>query len=270
MKMKMKINKTIKVAVGSVLATLVLVAGGSWIYVSAAGGTINACVAKDGDTRILLTGSTCRKGEQLLSWNVMGPQGPKGDTGAVGAIGPVGPQGVAGTNGLNGAQGPKGDKGDQGVSGTQFHLRDGNQQDLGNIVGMVAYDGNTPGSPNFTTYFPSIDAIGFFRMNSGARTVEFLPSSSGIFYSDPDCTGTPYGAFISPNSIVKSISGTRFYRKPSDFALVSPTVNSAFNSPNGVCENIPGGTIEPNLARLESLVLPFAEPLVWPLHISPN
>ena len=90
----MKINKTTKVAVGSVLVTLVLVAAGSWAYVSAAGGTINACVAKGGDTRILLSGSTCKGSEQLVSWNIMGPQG------------------------LQGSKGDKGDQGPQGTTGT--------------------------------------------------------------------------------------------------------------------------------------------------------
>jgi hypothetical protein len=42
----------------------------------------------------------CRKGDQTVTWNVVGPTGPQGPTGATGPQGP---------------QGAKGDKGDPGT-----------------------------------------------------------------------------------------------------------------------------------------------------------
>lgn len=84
------------VAAGSVLGTVALLAGGAWVYAQATDGVINACVKKDGSTRILLPGitsSTCNKGEQLVTWNIMGPQGPKGDKGEQGVQGEPGAPG---------------------------------------------------------------------------------------------------------------------------------------------------------------------------------
>jgi hypothetical protein len=91
-------------------------------------GMINACVLKDGTLYITST-ATCKRGETLLSWNIMGPQGPKGDQGPQGLqglqgiqgeVGPVGAKGDSGPQGLQGEpglQGLKGDKGDQGPEG---------------------------------------------------------------------------------------------------------------------------------------------------------
>ncbi|OJV90135.1 MAG: hypothetical protein BGO39_01860 [Chloroflexi bacterium 54-19] len=72
----------------------------------------------------------CKKGEQQLTWNQVGPkgdtgpQGLKGDTGLQGPKGDTGPQGLQGATGAQGpkgdtgAQGPKGDKGDTGADGS--------------------------------------------------------------------------------------------------------------------------------------------------------
>jgi type VI secretion system secreted protein Hcp len=71
--------------------------------------TIHACVQKhSGDTRIVKPGQPCRPFEQLVVWNVTGPQGPSG---------PGGPQGVAGLQGLQGLQGAEGAQGPAGPAG---------------------------------------------------------------------------------------------------------------------------------------------------------
>lgn len=81
-------------------------AGGSWVFAQVADVTVQACVKKDGITRILIPGFTrseCLKDERLVEWNILGPQGQKGDTGA---------------QGVQGQQGPTGPKGDIGAPGT--------------------------------------------------------------------------------------------------------------------------------------------------------
>lgn len=71
--------------------------------------TIHACVKKlSGDTRIVKPGQGCRPFEQLVIWNVAGPQGPAG---------PAGPQGIAGPQGLQGVEGPQGPQGPEGPQG---------------------------------------------------------------------------------------------------------------------------------------------------------
>ena len=59
--------------------------------------TIHACVKKlSGDTRIVKPGQGCRPFEQLVIWNVAGPQGPAGPAGPQGIAGPQGPAGPGG------------------------------------------------------------------------------------------------------------------------------------------------------------------------------
>jgi hypothetical protein len=62
------------------------------------GGVINGCYRPGNDNReaslrLLLSGSQCRKGEVLLSWNAQGVPGPAGAPGKDGAAGPQGPAG---------------------------------------------------------------------------------------------------------------------------------------------------------------------------------
>src|ERR671926_1278310 len=70
------------------------------------GGTITACLARDGRLRIPSASddhksrSPCRHGELLITWNVAGPPGPVGERGPEGPAGPAGPPGP----GLSGIQ----------------------------------------------------------------------------------------------------------------------------------------------------------------------
>jgi len=57
------------------------------------GGTITACVAKDGTPHIVAAGTACKDKESTLSWAVQGPQGPAGPQGAKGDQGPPGVSG---------------------------------------------------------------------------------------------------------------------------------------------------------------------------------
>jgi type VI secretion system secreted protein Hcp len=100
----------------------VLVAAGTTYALAASGAsttqTINACVNRQGDMRLVAVAGACRGNETPLSWNTVGPagaQGAQGVQGAAGQPGPAGPQGepppdpdsVAGTVMATGAkQGP--------------------------------------------------------------------------------------------------------------------------------------------------------------------
>ena len=92
----------------------------SWTLAQAAGETITVCVKKGGAMYMVGEGlkrADCKDNDQLLSWNVTGPQGPQGLQGIPGAIGPTGPQGPIGLTGTDGAQGPVGPQGPQGIQG---------------------------------------------------------------------------------------------------------------------------------------------------------
>jgi hypothetical protein len=68
---------------------------GSQAMAQAPGGQIFACVNNlTGAVRIVAQNTTCRAIEQLVVWNVVGPQGPAGPVGAQGPVGPQGPQGA--------------------------------------------------------------------------------------------------------------------------------------------------------------------------------
>ena len=84
-----------KLVVGAVLAALMV--GGYATYSWAAGSeaqTLNACVNKEGQLRLVAVADGCKSNETAISWNTVGPegpQGPKGDTGATGPQGPAAP-----------------------------------------------------------------------------------------------------------------------------------------------------------------------------------
>ena len=63
-------------------------AGVAWASIPGPDGTITACVAKNGNIRLIdpavTTGNACKKGEVVLTWNQSGPQGQQGDPGQPG------------------------------------------------------------------------------------------------------------------------------------------------------------------------------------------
>jgi hypothetical protein len=79
---------------------------------------INACRKEGtGALRVVIAPSSCKAGEQALSWNVRGPQGDAGPSGARGASGASGPAGTPGTSGPAGSPGPAGSSGPAGAAG---------------------------------------------------------------------------------------------------------------------------------------------------------
>jgi hypothetical protein len=57
---------------------------------------LHACVQKTTNLMRYTTGTSCKSGEKLVTWNVQGPTGPTGARGATGATGPQGPAGGSG------------------------------------------------------------------------------------------------------------------------------------------------------------------------------
>jgi len=86
-------------SVALAVAVVALAAVGVGVALAAipSNGQINGCFLKSGGTLRVIdtTVTTCKAGEQSLSWNVQGAPGAKGDTGAPGAPGAPGPAGTA-------------------------------------------------------------------------------------------------------------------------------------------------------------------------------
>ena len=267
-----------------------------WTYTRAAGTSITACVDRSGDMYLVGTGfkrSSCSSGENLLSWNIAGPQGPKGDTGSMGAkgdagnagqagstgsIGPIGPQGAQGNAGLQGpkgdqgitgAQGVKGDKGEMGVPGSGLHVFDANNQDLGLLT-------SRPNGDLEITFVPSLSAfVAFQTYNDGLVPHSRVQMGEPIiYYTQPDCqgsayiggdigssvyqilsTGIPeYAAFMVPFGTPRIVI-TAFSARRVDTACVT----SYFGiSPTGSLENV---------YPVIPVALPFTLPLAYPLIV---
>src|SRR5438445_10575330 len=84
---------------------------------ASANGTIHACVAKQGDPRLVSEGAPCRMGESHIFWNQIGPAGLPGSPGPQGPAGPQGDPGTAGPAGALGPMGPMGPGGPMGPAG---------------------------------------------------------------------------------------------------------------------------------------------------------
>jgi len=128
----------------------------------------------------------CKDNDQLISWNVTGPQGPQGIPGVPGAIGPVGPQGLiglTGADGVHGLVGPQGPQGIQGPTGTSTGSLINKSRVYQKIAGAVGgYVRHVQG------YGYEIDAFcdnandimltGFYEISSGFYGVEITDGRS--------------------------------------------------------------------------------------------
>jgi type VI secretion system secreted protein Hcp len=91
-----------RILIGTVLVAVLAAAGTTYAFAAAGAGTaqtINACVNREGQMRLVAVAGACRGNETALSWNTVGPVGPQGQQGV---------QGVAGRDGQPGPQGPPG------------------------------------------------------------------------------------------------------------------------------------------------------------------
>ena len=227
-------NKSL-LALGIVTAFVSLVVISANVYAAVSGNTITACVGKDGTLKFSADGTTCAKGQTLLSWNI---QGPKGD------MGPQGPQGEPG---------PKGDKGDPGEGGSTLHVWDANGQDLGTLISTG------PSFSSFTTYIPELGIV--LQLQNG-QTVT-IGNTDSLWFHEENCQGIAYGRGGNPGGTVVSRDGRRGF-KFTDGAIVygddffkSRFDDRCYNGQGG-----PGGGIP-----MEEVTLPFSLPLAGPLEI---
>jgi hypothetical protein len=108
-------------AVGFVALFVALGGTAGAVAVASSHGVFHACVERRTGTLHLIGGSygqSCRRGEQLITFNQQGPVGPRGRPGGTGATGPRGDAGLQGPKGDTGTQGPQGIPGpDTGAAG---------------------------------------------------------------------------------------------------------------------------------------------------------
>jgi type VI secretion system secreted protein Hcp len=91
-----------RIAIGAALVAVLAAAATTYALAASGAGTtqtINACVNREGQMRLIAVAGACRGNETALSWNTVGPagaqgaQGVQGAAGQPGAAGPAGPQG---------------------------------------------------------------------------------------------------------------------------------------------------------------------------------
>ena len=92
------------IAIAAALLAVIAAGAGTYAYAASLDSTtINGCVDKSGNLRVLAAKDGCKQNETPLSWNSTGPAGADGPAGAAGAAGPAGPAGRDGRDGQPGA-----------------------------------------------------------------------------------------------------------------------------------------------------------------------
>ena len=266
----------------NILAPLALVlvvsVFGMWGYASAVGDQITICAKKSGLVYVIgedFKRKDCKATDQLLSFNVSGPKGDKGDKGDAGEMG---------LQGLKGDKGEKGDSGTGGGSGSQLHLYDANNQDLGIVVDHV-------GNQGYNSFITSIESFvefeGSRRLGAGAHAGDpnhhyeaYIVNNGNIFYLLPDCAGIPYSGDIASqpqNTIFIGGSTNRMFKTTDGLITRNIEVTNAGEVPGHLimsylssstgCANNPSASYQvPSFVPLEEISLPFTLPLAWPLQ----
>lgn len=168
-----------------VIAVAAIVMGLSvWTFSHAAGTEVSMCVKQSGVSYIIGTGfakQSCNSNEQLLTFNVQGPEGPQG------IQGPIGPQ---------------------GPEGGSVKVYDSTDRVIGYVVDTTSLN---PRVYTTTSHFDMLDkttgAIESVMMDSSIATPENNVSDSAIYYVSPDCVGQAY----HNNGLVDVNSGSEPY-----------------------------------------------------------
>jgi hypothetical protein len=221
-------------------------------FVGAASNEITVCINKDGEMHLVTTGykkDDCKKKDNLLTWNIIGP---KGDTGSQGV------PGSPGTDGAPGVQGPA------GTSSNSPHLYDGNNQDLGLVL---YFDGDV----TTKTLIPQLGVTANYDMYYEKLRLNNVV----IHYSQINCLGN---AMIDSDSSshVTSASLEKLFVLTGDESISRPVYrvvkNSTLSHTSWLSSNTGYGCINQsagpsNLLTVEQVTLPFTEPLAYPLRI---
>lgn len=143
-----------------------------------------------------------------------------------------------------------------------LHLFDGNNQDLGLLI-----QANRPASV-FITYLQNQNVLLEIRNNSDTSNHApfIVTSNSNIYYSGPDCTGTPYSGEGSPSASVVTFVGNRLFRftnGSSNNHFLSTLIGDPGNGHGCVNGQAPVTSLSP----LEEIPMPISLPLAWPLRV---
>lgn len=217
--------------VGSFVAVVLAFAGiASGTIVPGKPTTYSACVAPSGIMRLINSGSSCKRGERLITWNQSGTPGSSGATGPAGAAGeagasadggatgstgpagatgltgPTGIAGVAGATGATGAAGTAGIAGTAGANGTNgtagsdavsgyTYIYNVGAQVVA-IAGSVTFDTNGPNTVGFT-HTAGTSAISV--VNAGVYSVSFSVTGTetnqmAVFLNGAAVPGSTYGS----------------------------------------------------------------------------
>jgi len=228
---------------------VVLVLGlavGLWTYGNANNdaGEITACANRSGLIRLIGDGfrrDECRRNETAVSWNT---EGEKGETGE------------------DGEQGEKGDTGEAGADGeggTEFHLVDGDGQDLG-IVLRARTNAN-----GFTTYIAEVD--GLFGFDQTANEAGLLKNGVGVHFEQAECAGEPHfkGNFSKSTQVIyHDRVEDKFYKKNADDNVQERDSQSRLEVDRGCVGDL---STDSHTLLLEEITLPFTEPLAVPLEV---
>src|SRR5882724_10231643 len=139
-----------------------IVSVGLWTFAHADGTTISMCVKHTGVSYLIGTGfdnQACKTSEQLVTFNVTGPQGPQG---IQGPIGPAGPEGAS------------------------LKVYDANNEVIGFVAGMgLANDSR------IAVFDKELQNLEAGDISQGSISPQF-DSSSSVFYASADCSGQGY------------------------------------------------------------------------------
>lgn len=216
----------------TVIGILAIIASFSlWSLVRADGTEISMCVKQSGVSYVIGIGfakQECASNEQLLTFNIQGPQGPQG---IQGPIGPQGPEGVS------------------------VKVYDANDQ----VIGYVTDNDG----PNGATYISVFDkTLNVFEQIQDLTNFRNWNNSVGFYFGGLDCTGPIY-ADIPENSItifnlLNSSYDTSFYIIDKTIPFTAISYQSSYSGTG--CINGVGSFSGYSLISVQSILDSYARP----------
>lgn len=125
---------------------------------------ISACVNPAGQMRLVASGASCRPQEELVTWNVQGPEGPEGP------------------------QGPQGPEGDAASGAGPAVVLDSNDTIVGRYLNRTG---------------DVLVHIGADFFVASATQLGFIPAGTFI-HQQADCTDTPFVTTVNPNALAQA------------------------------------------------------------------
>ncbi|MEJ7568891.1 MAG: lamin tail domain-containing protein [Gaiellaceae bacterium] len=159
---------------------------------SEAEGQISACRHKtSGHLRVPASGSTCKRAEQALTWNVSGPSGPQGERGPQGPAGPAGERGAAGATGATGPAGVTGPAGAAGAIGSAGPVGSTGAQGVAGPVGPAGPPGPAGAAGASLTSIGQLNGVACTTAAGGSGTVSVATAAGGAISLACTATTTP-------------------------------------------------------------------------------